>query len=187
MIIEERCEGLGLRLTSQRRAVLRVLGDANDHPSLDTIHARARGIDPSVSVATVYRTLQFLCANGLALKHDFGPLSTRYELKRWDHHHLIDVDTGRIIEFASDTLDRLLRDIAGRLGFEHLESRVDLFGRVRSHAGRGGGAARCAPSPAVSANGGSAAAGSAAGRDRPGAAVEGAPASSAEGCRTPPE
>jgi len=145
MTVEQRCEGLGLRLTSQRRAVLRVLGDANDHPSLDMIHDRARRFDRSVSIATVYRTLQFLCAHGLALKHDFGPLSTRYELKRWDHHHLIDIDTGRIVEFASDSLDRLLREIAARFGYELVDSRIDLFGRASGRDRPCGAAPQAAP------------------------------------------
>ena len=129
-MIEDQCSRLGMRLTSQRRAVLQVLGDANDHPSLETIHDRAKKIDKTVSVATVYRTLQYLCQHNLVLKHNFGPLSTRYELYRWDHHHLIDVDTGRILEFASDSLERMVRRIADHLGYEPIEHRAELFCRV---------------------------------------------------------
>lgn len=130
-MIEETCTKLGMRLTSQRRAVLQVLGDANDHPGLETIHARAKAIDPTVSLATVYRTLQYLLRNNLALKHNFGPLNTRYELYRWDHHHLIDVDTGRILEIASDSLEKIVRHIAERLGYEHVDHRAELFCRRR--------------------------------------------------------
>jgi Fur family ferric uptake transcriptional regulator len=130
-MIEETCAKLGMRLTSQRRAVLQVLGDANDHPSLETIHARAKGIDPTVSLATVYRTLQYLCRNNLALKHNFGALNARYELYRWDHHHLIDVETGRILEIASDSLEAMVRNTADRHGYEPIDHRAELFCRPR--------------------------------------------------------
>lgn len=133
-MIEDRCARLGMRLTNQRRAVLQVLGDANDHPTLETIHDRAKMIDKTVSVATVYRTLQYLCQHNLALKHNFGPLNTRYELYRWDHHHLIDVESGRILEFASDSLERMVRHIASHLGYEHIDHRAELFCRLAPKA-----------------------------------------------------
>lgn len=130
-MIFEKCAELGMRLTRQRRAVLQVLGDANDHPTIETIQSRAQEHDPSVSIATVYRILQFLCRHNLALKHDFGSLSTRYELNRWDHHHLVDVDTGQIVEFASDSLDRAVRAVAGDYGYDLIDYRFDLFGRSK--------------------------------------------------------
>ena len=133
-MIFEKCTELGLRLTRQRRAVLQVLGDANDHPTIEMIQNRAQKHDPTVSLATVYRMLQFLCHHNLALKHDFGSLSTRYELNRWDHHHLVDVDTGRIIEFASDSLDRAVKAVAGEFGYDLVDYRFDLFGRPKTPA-----------------------------------------------------
>jgi Fur family ferric uptake transcriptional regulator len=137
-MIEEECASRGLRLTSQRRAVLQVLGDANDHPSLESIHDRAKAIDRTVSVATVYRLLQYLCRHKLALKHNFGPLSTRYELNRWDHHHLIDVDTGRILEFASETMEKLVRLVADDYGYDYVEHRAELFCRARAASPQSG-------------------------------------------------
>ena len=131
-MIEDRCARLGMRLTNQRRAVLQVLGDANDHPSLETIHERAKRLDKTVSIATVYRTLQYLCQHNLALKHNFGQLNTRYELYRWDHHHLIDIETGRIIEFASDSLEKMVKRLASQLGYEHIDHRAELFCRLSS-------------------------------------------------------
>ena len=131
-MIFDKCTQLGLRLTRQRRAVLQVLGDANDHPTVEMIQSRAQHHDPTVSLATVYRVLQFLCHHNLALKHDFGSLSTRYELNRWDHHHLVDVDTGRIIEFASESLDRAVKTVAGEFGYDLVDYRFDLFGRTRA-------------------------------------------------------
>ena len=130
-MIFEKCSALGMRLTRQRRAVLQVLGDANDHPTIEMIQNRAQEHDPSVSLATVYRILQFLCTHNLALKHDFGSLSTRYELNRWEHHHLVDVDTGRIIEFASDSLDQAVRSIAAEFGYDLVDYRFDLIGRPK--------------------------------------------------------
>ena len=130
-MIVEKCAELGMRLTKQRRAVLQVLGDANDHPTIETIQTRAQLHDPSVSLATVYRILQFLCTHNLALKHDFGSLSTRYELNRWNHHHLVDVESGRIIEFASDSLDRAVRAVSTEFGYDLVDYRFYLVGRAR--------------------------------------------------------
>ena len=130
-MIFEKCTELGMRLTKQRRAVLQVLGDANDHPSIEMIQTRAQLHDPTVSLATVYRVLQFLCNHNLALKHDFGLLNIRYELNRWDHHHLVDVETGRILEFASESLDRAIKAVSAEFGYDLVDYRFDLFGRAR--------------------------------------------------------
>ena len=134
-MIFEKCAALGMRLTRQRRAVLQALGDSNDHPTIEAIQSRAQEHDPTVSLATLYRILQFLCSHDLALKHDFGPLSTRYELNRWNHHHLVDVENRRIIEFASDSIDRAVRKVAGEFGYELVDYQFDLFGRAKSTLG----------------------------------------------------
>ncbi len=120
----------GVRVTRQRLAILQVLRQATDHPRAEDILARAREQDPSVSQATVYRTLSVLEKTGTVLRNDFGGAGARYELANRDHHdHLIDLDTGEVIEFASDRIERLQQEIASELGYEIEWHRLELYGR----------------------------------------------------------
>ena len=129
-------------MTGQRRVIARVLSDASDHPDVEELYRRAAALDPRISVATVYRTVRLLEENGILARRDFGGGRARWEPSEegGGHHHLIDVDTGRVIEFEDADHERLLARIAERLGFDLISHRLELFGR-RSRPRRGTGTA----------------------------------------------
>ncbi len=135
------CVERGLKMTGQRRLIARVLSDSDDHPDVEELYRRAVALDSRVSVATVYRTVRLLEEKGILERRDFGGGRARYDpADRGHHHHLIDVDTGKVIEFSDAEHDRLARAIAERLGFELVQLRLELFGRKP-----GGAAARPKP------------------------------------------
>lgn len=120
----------GLRVTRQRAAILRVLSEAQDHPDAHELHRRARAIDDSVSIATVYRTMSALEEQGAVQRHAFGGPSSRYETTDAPHHdHIIDVESGAVIEFVSPEIERLQREEARRRGYEVVSHRLELFCR----------------------------------------------------------
>jgi Fur family ferric uptake transcriptional regulator len=120
----------GVRVTRQRLAILHVLREAADHPRAEEILARAKEQDPSVSQATVYRTLAMLEKAGTVLKNEFDGAGARYELAGGAHHdHLIDLDTGAVIEFQSSKIERLQAEIADELGYDIEWHRLELYGR----------------------------------------------------------
>lgn len=127
--IEALCAERGLRITEQRRVIARVLSEADDHPDVESLHARAVAADPRISIATVYRTVRLFEEAGILDKHDFGDGRARYEAAPEAHHdHLIDVETGRVIEFVDPELEALQRLIAERLGYRLVDHRMELFG-----------------------------------------------------------
>lgn len=133
--IERLCVERGLKMTGQRRVIAQVLSDATDHPDVEELYRRARARDARISIATVYRTVRLLEEMGILERHDFGGGRARYEpTEHGHHHHLIDVDTGRVIEFEAAAHTALAREIAARLGFELVGDRVELFGRRRADA-----------------------------------------------------
>ncbi len=124
-----RCEAKGLRMTDQRRVVARVLGDAEDHPDVEELYARAAKVDPKISLATVYRTVKLFEEAGILDKHEFGDGRARYEDAERDHHdHLIDVNTGQVIEFVDPEIEALQERIAARLGYRLIGHRLELLG-----------------------------------------------------------
>jgi Fur family transcriptional regulator, ferric uptake regulator len=128
--IESDLRAEGVRVTRQRLAILQVLREATDHPRAEDILARAREQDPSVSQATVYRTLAVLERAGAVQRSDFGGAGARYEIASPGHHdHLIDLDTGEVIEFHSERIERLQEEIAAELGYEIEWHRLELYGR----------------------------------------------------------
>jgi Fur family ferric uptake transcriptional regulator len=129
--LETKCVTAGLKMTDQRRVILQVLADAADHPSVDTVYARARAVDPSVSIATVYRTLSLLDQLNLVQKHDFKASFARFETNLRHHHHLIDIESGNVIEFQNDRLEALKREIALELGYDLVDHTLELYGRQR--------------------------------------------------------
>ena len=129
MNLESQCVQAGLKMTEQRRAILRVLSEAEDHPSVEEVYQRARDIDSSISVATVYRTLNLLDQLGLVQKHDFNEAYARFELNTDHHHHLVDVETGEVYEFQDETLEAIKREIAEKMGFELVDDRLELYGK----------------------------------------------------------
>ena len=127
--IETLCAEKGLRITEQRRVIARVLSEAEDHPDVEALHERASAIDSHISIATVYRTVRLFEEAGILERHDFGDGRSRYEAAAEAHHdHLIDVETGRVIEFVDEELETLQRRIAERLGFRLVDHRMELYG-----------------------------------------------------------
>jgi Fur family ferric uptake transcriptional regulator len=117
-------------MTVQRRLIARVLSESADHPDVEELYRRAAALDDRISVATVYRTVRLLEEKGILERRDFGGGRARYDpADRGHHYHLIDVDTGKVIEFADPRHDDLAREIAARLGFEMVDLRIELFGR----------------------------------------------------------
>lgn len=124
------CVEKGLKMTGQRRVIARVLSDAEDHPDVEELYRRASELDPRISVATVYRTVRLLEEKGILERRDFGGGRARYEVSEHGrHYHLIDVDTGKVLEFEDEEHEDLMRRIASRLGFELISMRLELFGR----------------------------------------------------------
>jgi Fur family transcriptional regulator, ferric uptake regulator len=127
--VEALCADKGLRITEQRKVIARVLSEADDHPDVEALHARAAAIDPGISIATVYRTVRLFEDAGILERHDFGDGRARYEAAAEEHHdHLIDVETGKVIEFVDAELEALQRKIAERLGFRLVDHRMELYG-----------------------------------------------------------
>ena len=127
--IEALCAQRGLRITEQRRVIARVLSESTDHPDVEKLHERSAKIDPGISIATVYRTVRLFEEAGILDRHDFGDGRARYEAAPEAHHdHMIDVETGNVIEFVDPELESLQRQIAERLGFRLVDHRMELFG-----------------------------------------------------------
>lgn len=122
----------GVRITRPRRVILGVLAGAGDHPDALGIFARASEIDPSISLSTVYRTMKLLQTHGAIHRHAFEGGPSRFEGARGDHHdHLIDVETGDVVEFKSDRIEELQRIVAEQLGYDLVHHRLELYGRKR--------------------------------------------------------
>ena len=127
--IERLCAEHDLRMTGQRRVIARILSDAADHPDVDEVHRRAHARDPRISLSTVYRTLKLLERKGILARHDFGAGRRRYEEAPREHHdHLINIDTGSVIEFRNEEIEKLQERVARELGFKLVGHRLQLFG-----------------------------------------------------------
>jgi len=127
--LEQQCANAGLKMTGQRRVILEVLGTSEDHPSVEDVYERAKKIDDSISIATVYRTLNLLDELDLVIRHEFQEGYSRYEVN-WDHHHhLIDLESGEVIEFQNDELEKLKIKIAEDLGYDLVDHRLELYGK----------------------------------------------------------
>lgn len=130
--LENRCIAQGMRMTDQRRIIARVLGAASDHPDVEELHRRAVAIDANISIATVYRTVRLLEEAGIVQRHDFLDGRSRYEEAKDDHHdHLIDMNTGHVVEFVDEEIERLQETIARRLGYDLVGHRLELYGVKR--------------------------------------------------------
>ncbi len=126
--LEQLCVEKGLKMTDQRRVIARVLSDAADHPDVENVYRRAVEIDPHISIATVYRTVRLFEEANILARHDFGDGRARYEEMPSNHHdHLIDVQSGRVIEFHNEEIEALQRDVAARLGYKLIGHRLELF------------------------------------------------------------
>ena len=127
-ILEKKCIEKGLKMTEQRRIIARVLSDASDHPDVEALYARATKLDPNISIATVYRTVKLFEDAHIVERHDFGDGRARYEEIPEQHHdHLIDLRSGKVIEFSNEEIERLQERIASELGYKLVDHRLELF------------------------------------------------------------
>ena len=126
--IEQRCIDKGMKMTEQRRVIARVLSESVDHPDVEELHRRAVAIDPNISIATIYRTVRLFEEANILERHDFGDGRARYEESGQDHHdHLIDMQSGRVIEFQSAEIEELQRKVAEKFGYKLVGHRLELY------------------------------------------------------------
>lgn len=126
--LEEQCAARGMRMTEQRRIIAQVIEQAKDHPDVEELYRRAAAIDPKISLSTVYRTVNLFEEAGLVTKHDFKDGRARFELIPDAHHdHLIDVRTGKVIEFRNEEIEAIQEVIAKRLGYKLVDHRLELY------------------------------------------------------------
>lgn len=126
--IEKKCVEKGLKMTEQRRVIAQVLSGSQDHPDVEMLYSRAVAVDKNISIATVYRTVKLFEEAGIIEKHDFGDGRARYEEMTDDHHdHLIDLRSGKVIEFTNEQIEKLQKAIANELGYELVDHRLELF------------------------------------------------------------
>ena len=127
--LEKLCSEKGMRMTDQRRVIARVLSSATDHPDVEELHRRAHTIDPHISIATVYRAVRLFEENGIIARHDFRDSRSRYEETPSHHHdHLIDMKTGKVVEFVDEDIEALQNAIARKLGYRLVDHRLELYG-----------------------------------------------------------
>jgi Fur family ferric uptake transcriptional regulator len=126
--LEQLCLDKGLKMTEQRRVIAQVLSDSADHPDVEQVYRRAIALDPHISIATVYRTVRLFEEANILARHDFGDGRSRYEEMPSDHHdHLIDLQSGRVVEFRNEEIERLQRLIADELGYDLVGHRLELY------------------------------------------------------------
>jgi Fur family transcriptional regulator, ferric uptake regulator len=127
--IEKLCVEKGMRMTEQRRVIARVVSGSHDHPDVEELHRRAVAVDPHISIATVYRTVRLFEEAGILERHDFRDGRSRYEEVPETHHdHLIDMKSGKVIEFVEPEIERLQHEIARKLGYKLVDHRLELYG-----------------------------------------------------------
>ncbi|MCE3233283.1 MAG: ferric uptake regulator, Fur family [Rickettsiaceae bacterium] len=127
--LEELCMEKGLKMTGQRKVIAKTISESHDHPDVEEIYARAYKKDPKISIATVYRTVRMFEEAGIIEKHDFGDGRARYEESSDVHHdHLIDIRTGKVIEFQNTEIERIQEIIAKELGYKLVDHRLELYG-----------------------------------------------------------
>jgi Fur family ferric uptake transcriptional regulator len=127
--LEKLCVEKGMRMTEQRRVIARVLSVAHDHPDVEELHRRAHAVDPHISIATVYRTVRLFEEAGILTRHDFQGGRSRYEEAPETHHdHLIDMKSGKVVEFVDEEIEALQQAIARKLGYRLVDHRLELYG-----------------------------------------------------------
>lgn len=127
--LEKLCAEKNMRMTDQRRVIARVLSEANDHPSVEDVYSRAHEVDDRISLSTVYRTVRLFVDAGIVESHDFGDGKARLETVAEEHHdHLIDLKSGRVIEFSNEEIEKLQERVARELGFKLVDHRLELYG-----------------------------------------------------------
>lgn len=128
-VLERKCIEKGLKMTEQRRIIARVLSESTDHPDVELLYRRASAVDPHISMATVYRTVNLFSETGIIERHDFRDGRARYEEHPDEHHdHLIDLKTGKVVEFSNHAIEELQQRIARELGYKLVDHRLELYG-----------------------------------------------------------
>ena len=131
--IEEKCLAKGVKLTEQRKIIAKVMSSSKDHPDVDELYKRVLNIDPKISIATVYRTVKLFAEEGIVTKHGFKGEKARYEELSESHHdHLIDINTGEIIEFVDEEIEKLQEKIAEKFGYDLIDHKLELYGRKKN-------------------------------------------------------
>ena len=125
--IERKCKAKGVKLTDQRKIIAKIMSEAQDHPDVNELYIRASKIDPKISIATVYRTVKLFEEAGILIKHDFKAGKARYEIND-DHNHLIDINSGEIVEFVDKDIEALQVKIANKLGYKLVDHKLELYG-----------------------------------------------------------
>ena len=123
----EKCSRLGLKMTEQRKVIVKVLSDSTDHPDVEAVHRRAVKLDKRIGIATVYRTIKLFEDNNLLEKHEFKGYSSRYETVRENHHHLIDVRSGKVKEFRNTLVDAMQKQVAKEMGYQLIDYRLEIY------------------------------------------------------------
>jgi Fur family ferric uptake transcriptional regulator len=138
--LENLCQAKGLKMTDQRRVIARVLSDSEDHPDVEAVYQRAVQVDPRISIATVYRTVRLFEEANILERHEFGDGRARYEERSGEHHdHLIDVKSGRVVEFTNAAIEELQKEVARQLGYRLIGHRLELFAAPLQEEGDGNG------------------------------------------------
>ena len=127
--IEQKCIAKGVKLTDQRKIIAKIMSESNDHPDVDELYNRVSKIDSKISIATVYRTVKLFEESGILEKHDFKGGKARYEQSPDEHHdHLIDINSGEIIEFVDKNIEKLQVEVAKKLGYKLVDHKLELYG-----------------------------------------------------------
>ena len=127
--IESKCKQKGVRLTDQRKLIAKVMSKSESHPDVDELHKKVSKFDSKISIATIYRTVKLFEEAGIVAKHDFKGNKSRYEQASEEHHdHLIDINSGEIIEFTNNEIEKLQKQVAEKLGYRLVDHRLELYG-----------------------------------------------------------
>ena len=127
--IESKCRQKGVRLTDQRKLIAKVMSESESHPDVDELHKKVSKFDSKISIATIYRTVKLFEEAGIVAKHDFKGSKSRYEQAPEEHHdHLIDINSGEIIEFVNEEIEKLQKQVAEKLGYKLVDHRLELYG-----------------------------------------------------------
>lgn len=127
----EKCLSQNIRMTTQRQVIVKVIEGSEDHPDVDLLYRRSVKVDDTISIATVYRTVKLLEEAGVIERLEFGDGRARYEESGEHHEHLVDIETGEVIEFYNEELEEMKRSIAEQMGYELVDHRLELFGRKK--------------------------------------------------------
>ena len=128
--IEQKCLAKGVKLTEQRKIIAKIMSESKDHPNVNKLYNRASKIDSKISIATVYRTVKLFEEAGIVAKHDFKGNKARYEQASEEHHdHLIDINTGEIIEFVNEDIEKLQKKVAEKLGYKLIDHKLELYAK----------------------------------------------------------